>query len=290
MLSGTDISSYQSSIPKGDFTILKATEGLTVNDSHFAAWWKKLEGKLRGAYHFAHTGNDPVAEADHFLRVVRAGGLKPGDILVLDHEARGASAAHDAAWAQTWCEHVHASVGYKPVVYTFLSFAQEGRCAGLGNYPLWMADPSRTPGNPRVPAPWSAWVLHQHSEAGGIDRDVFNGSAADWRLLGTPQEDNVALSADDIKKIWTTDGIVTAPDGNPKNPQWTPASHLTDLGKQTRAILAALGKVDGVDEDAIVRGVLTGLAPATIAAAVVAAMPADEAKKVVDELTARLAA
>lgn len=45
-----------------------------------------------------------------------------------------------------------------------------------------------------------------------------------------------------------------------------------------------------VDEQAVVAGVLAGLNAGQIAAAVVAAMPADEAKKVVDELSARLAA
>lgn len=202
MLHGTDISAYQSSIPAGDFCILKATEGLGYNDSPFASRWKTLgdRGTLRGAYHFAHTGNDPVAEADHFLRVVRAAGLKPGDILVLDHETPGSSPAHDAAWARAWCQHVTAQVGYKPVVYTFLSFAWEGRCEGLGGYPLWIADPSRAPGSPRVPAPWTSWVMHQYSENGGIDHDVFTGDRAAWLKLGglkaTPTPD--PLMEDDM--------------------------------------------------------------------------------------------
>lgn len=185
MLRGTDISSYQSSIPKGDFAVLKATEGLTLNDKRFSSWWKSLEGKLRGAYHFAHPGNDPVAEADHFLRVVRAAGLHSGDVLVLDHEVSdGTSPVHCSSWAQAWCARVQAAVGYSPVVYTFLSFAREGRCAGLGSRPLWIADPSSAAGHPRVPAPWHTWVMHQYSEVGGIDHDIFNGNAADWRKLG----------------------------------------------------------------------------------------------------------
>jgi hypothetical protein len=53
------------------------------------------------------------------------------------------------------------------------------------------------------------------------------------------EEDDVALDAADVKKIWTTDGIIAAPDGSKTNPQWTPASHLTDIGKQVRALAAA---------------------------------------------------
>ncbi|MCO6011565.1 glycoside hydrolase family 25 protein [Actinoallomurus purpureus] len=188
MLSGVDISSYQSAIPAGQgFVVLKATEGITINDSRFAAWWKSLDGKLRGAYHFAHPSNDPVIEADHFLSVV-AGRLLPGDVLVLDHETRGPSPPHDASWARLWLQRVEAKTGIRPIVYTFLSFAQEGRCAGLGGYPLWIADPSRPAGRPRVPGPWKTWALHQYSETGGIDRDVFNGDAAAWRALGQPQQ------------------------------------------------------------------------------------------------------
>lgn len=57
------------------------------------------------------------------------------------------------------------------------------------------------------------------------------------------EEDDVAIDAADIKKIWTTDGMVAAPDGSKTNPFWTPASHLTDLGKQVRTLEA---KVDGL--------------------------------------------
>lgn len=185
LLRGSDISHYQSSIPSGDFCILKATEGLDYVDPSFAGWWKTLgqRGTLRGAYHFAHPDNSPTAEADHFLKVVRPV-LRPGDWVVLDHEKPGSSPAHDAAWARAWCAHVEAAVGYSPVVYSFLSFAREGRCAGLGDRPLWIADPSAPVGHPRVPAPWHSWVMHQYSETGGIDHDVFQGTADDWRKLG----------------------------------------------------------------------------------------------------------
>ena len=220
MLSGCDISAYQTSIPAGkDFEILKATEGLTYDDAPFRARWATLAetGTLRGAYHFARTGNDPVAEADHFLRVVQAAGLRPGDLLVLDHETRGSSPSHDAAWALRWCVLVESVTKVRPLVYTYLSFAQEGRCAGLGRYPLWIADPSRPAGDPRVPTPWSSWVLHQYSETGGIDHDVFNGGRADWLALGglkpapqPPTEDDVLFG-----QVATGHGEVT-PIGWPK--------------------------------------------------------------------------
>jgi lysozyme len=197
-LRGVDISSYQSAIPTGaDFVVLKATEGLKFNDSRFVGWWNTLRGKPRGAYHFGHPSNSAVQEADHFLSVV-SGRLMPGDVIVLDHEVNdGKSAAHCAQWAKDWCARVKQKTGITPVIYTYLAFAWAGNCDGLGGYPLWIADPSSAAGHPRVPSPWKSWVLHQYTSAGGIDRDVFNGNATDWRALGgshtQQQEEDMAV-------------------------------------------------------------------------------------------------
>ena len=185
MLTGCDISAYQNAIPGGqDFVILKATEGTSYVDRKFSDWWAELAGKLRGAYHFGHPGNDAVAEADHFVTEVGYR-LTPGDLVVLDFETNdGLGAAHCAAWAATWLARVRTRIGLDPVVYTFLSFAWDGNCAGLGGYALWIADPSSPAGKPRVPAPWKNWALHQYSTSGGLDHDVFNGTASQWRRLG----------------------------------------------------------------------------------------------------------
>ncbi len=210
MLKGVDISHFQSSIPSGgDFVILKATEGMGNVDGTFASRWKTLgeRGMLRGAYDFGHPAGDPVAEADHFLSVVRSAGLRSGDVLVLDHEVSdGTTAAHCAAWARAWCAHVQSEVGWKPVVYTFLSFAAEGRCAGLGGYPLWIADPSRPAGQPRVPDPWKTWTLHQYSEVGGVDHDVLNGTRTDWLALGGQPTQPVTQEEDEDMSQQLADG------------------------------------------------------------------------------------
>ncbi|MFI5833222.1 hypothetical protein ACIA5A_06045 [Micromonospora sp. NPDC051300] len=54
-------------------------------------------------------------------------------------------------------------------------------------------------------------------------------------------------------------------------------------------LLNAAGR-DGTDEQAIIAGVLAGLDPATIAQRIAEHLPADQAKQVADELSARLAA
>lgn len=213
MLHGVDISAWRSGIPDDqDFVVCKATEGTDYNDSHFSGWWKALgaRGTLRGAYHFGHPKNDATKEADHFLSMT-ADRLSDGDVLVLDFEAHDdTSPSHCATWARTWLYHVEQRTGVRPVVYTFISFANDERCAGLGDYPLWIADPSARAGHPRLPSrgPWSSWVMHQYSEAGGIDHDVFNGSTADWRRLGKGNDvdltDKVTVNGW-ILKAWPKD-------------------------------------------------------------------------------------
>ena len=197
MLNGTDISAYQAAtVPAGDFVIIKATQGTGYINSKLAAQWLDAtrKGLLRGAYHFPEYGNDPLADAKHFCDTI-APFLEPGDIVVLDHEAASPpSPAHAAAWGRTWLGDVQQRLHRRPWVYANLSFAAGGYCAGMGAYPYWCADPSSPAGKPRVRGPFKTWVAHQYAETGGIDRDVFNGSAADWRALGQPQqqEDDMA--------------------------------------------------------------------------------------------------
>jgi lysozyme len=73
---GQDVSGYEPnydwSVSSAKFGIVKATEGLRLRDPSFVRQWQELAGKgiVRGAYHYGHPGNDPIAEADHFLSVV----------------------------------------------------------------------------------------------------------------------------------------------------------------------------------------------------------------------------
>jgi lysozyme len=158
------------------FVFFKATEGRGFRDPLFPAAWAVIGdlGLVRGSYHFAHPMTDAAAQADAFLSYVRGAGLLDTDLLALDLEVNdNRPAPMVAAWAQEWCSRVHAESGRKPVVYTFLDFARQGNCAGLGSYPLWIADPSSTPGRPRVPAPWKTWSVHQYGQQ-GLDLDVAN--------------------------------------------------------------------------------------------------------------------
>ena len=205
MLYGIDVSNWQGSVNWAKhasdgikFAFAKATEGTGFSDGQFARNWRGMKSHdiVRGAYHFGHPKNGAKAEADHFLKVVRAQGLHDGDLLALDLEVSdGTSASHVASYARAWCDHVRQATGTKPVVYTFLSFARGGYCAGLGGYPLWIAAPSYKAGHPPMPlGPWHEWKFHQYSD-NPIDKNVFNGTSKDQvRALGVGgEEDEVPI-------------------------------------------------------------------------------------------------
>ncbi len=201
---GIDVSSFQGAFDwaakKGviSFGFAKATEGTTITDPEFARNWAQIKamGFVRGAYHFGHPKDGAAANAQAFLAAVRAQGLERGDLLALDLETTdGLGPAQVATFAQNWCAEVGAATGRQPIVYTFISFAEEGNCAGLGGYPLWIADPSSPAGHPTVPRPWTTWAFHQYATT-LVDQDVFNGDTAALKKFANParapqQEDEV---------------------------------------------------------------------------------------------------
>ena len=81
-------------------------------------------------------------------------GLADGDGVALDLEVTdGLSAAVVASWAHDVLRLLERQLRRVPLLYTFLSFADEGNCAGLGGYPLWIADPSSPAAGPASPHP-----------------------------------------------------------------------------------------------------------------------------------------
>ncbi|MFG1752044.1 glycoside hydrolase family 25 protein [Streptosporangium sandarakinum] len=186
---GLDISSYEPTYDwnasSAQFGIVKATEGTGFRDGSFARHWSELgkKGIVRGAYHFGHPGNDPIAEADHFLSVVNAQPAKHGDLLVLDLEATdGRSVEEVNAWAKTWLSYVKDKTGVTPMFYSGLNFAETyGR--GLEQYPLWVAAYSMDKGAITPPADWKTWTIHQYTES-PIDQNVSALSPDQLRALG----------------------------------------------------------------------------------------------------------
>lgn len=216
---GEDRSSYQPIKPwtENEFGFTKATEGLTWTDPTFKANWAALrsEGKFCGAYHYLHTNLNPEAQAEHFLAFVQNnGGLRPGDMLVVNSELAGwggdvapsgesqngmAAPADPLSGTPVGAGLVGAGLAgdstlafltklgellgndkdrHPLLVYSSLSVA-----ALLGNcttYDLWIAYPAYAA--PPSVKPWPNWRFWQWGWGGGQgggDRDAYNGTVAD---------------------------------------------------------------------------------------------------------------
>jgi len=207
MITGIDVSKFQGVIDWNkvvsakivNFAFCKATESMTVIDSQFHNNWAGIKnvGLVRGAYHFAHTGNDPIIEADNFANSL--GQLDPTDMLVLDIETSDLTGLAFTNWVLAWLERVESKSGKLPIIYTGGPFfnAHDGTpdpqtMAKLSKYPLWLAAYVVNPNN-YIPDEWKAlgwkfWqrsgdvaapgdtVLHLPGVGGPVDKDVFNGT------------------------------------------------------------------------------------------------------------------
>ncbi|MFI9842327.1 glycoside hydrolase family 25 protein [Nonomuraea sp. NPDC051941] len=191
LIYGLDISNYEPlydwNASPAKFGIIKATEGTSFRDASFARHWRELgkKGIVRGAYHYGHPRNNPIAEAEHFLSVVNSQPAKAGDLLVLDLEtANGRSVAEVNAWAKTWLSYVKDKTGITPMFYSGWNFANKyGK--GLSEYPLWVAHYSKAKGAITPPADWKSWAIHQYSES-PVDQNVSALTADQLRGLGRP--------------------------------------------------------------------------------------------------------
>lgn len=319
MIYGVDVASYQGN-PSWSrvyeagirFAFSKVTESTDyVNPtwSHNKAGMLGLGEKfLPGAYHFLHGGNG-AAQARFFLS-------KAGDVsrfaVALDVEASGADAATSRAWVKEFKRLTdgHPVIGYFPRWF----WEAQGRPDLSFFDTIWQSHYVTGAGSPsalfaKVPSSW--WVtfgnepisiLQFSSSAtvagisGHCDINAYGGTLDELRALALG-EDDMPLSNDDLEKIrkvvWESDKAAVPPGVTPgDNPSWQYVNLMRETygrALETKAMVAALARqVPDVDEGAIVRGVLAGLSPAAIAAAVVGALPTDLAHQVVDELQARL--
>ena len=159
--------------------ILKATEGTSYRDPTFPAGWAALGARhaIRGAYCFGHPDQDPVAQADYFLSYVTPHGLEPSDILVLDLEVGNGNMD---AFAWNFLVHVQAETNIRPMFYSYGPFIRAHLTdRRLAAFPLWLA--AYQPSPPAAPAPWTSYVLWQHTDsaqipgvAGNCDESIGN--------------------------------------------------------------------------------------------------------------------
>ncbi|MHB1433664.1 MAG: glycoside hydrolase family 25 protein, partial [Streptosporangiaceae bacterium] len=175
LLDGVDVSSFQgppstwrSEAGAIAWAGVKLTElqpgGVTyVNPDAKADWDYLASHKLgRIAYLFGHPSVGALATVEFFTSQLRPLGLSDPDAVMLDLEVTdGLPPASVDAWARDVLAELEHRLHRKPLLYTYLSFAQAGNTASVGGYPLWISDPSSPKGHPQVPAPWTHWTIHQ---------------------------------------------------------------------------------------------------------------------------------
>lgn len=187
---GIDVSNYAgdfdwASTSGLSFGICRASQGLggsgTNSPDPYLAWnWPRIKAKglVRGAYHFLDPGQSGADQASYFVDTVSKVGLETTDMLWLDNETGGASAADVAACARDFMARLVSLRPHNPHgVYSFYDFITSGNCAGLESYPLWLAVYQSA--TPSAPSPWNSWQFWQSGGASDHDDDVFNGTTAE---------------------------------------------------------------------------------------------------------------
>ncbi|MBM9510001.1 glycoside hydrolase family 25 protein [Actinacidiphila acididurans] len=246
---GQDWASYQDWSPSTAglaFVLIKATEGGGyVNPRYTSQLAAARAGNVvPGHYHFARPGG-MQAQADFFLRKIS---LKPGDVLALDWEDTGVSSADKDAWIK----YVQAKApAHQVLLYCNRDFWLNRDHSSFAGDGLWIADPDAPAGHPRIQ---HAWVLHQYSEAGGIDRDYSPLSAADFAAWTHAKENDMAITDADVQKLTAAlvpavrDAILNYLEDDPTtsdNSTKRLAAILWDMGKNAAQANSWAQKVSG---------------------------------------------
>ena len=189
---GIDVSRYQEEIDWDSlrtsdlqgvpvsFVFIKATEGKDIVDRYFKYnfYKSRMNGIVRGAYHFYSTLSSAKEQAHFFCRTVQ---LEEGDLPpVLDVETIG-NLTKDQLQSEliTWLNIVEDYYKIKPIIYSSHSFYKDKlNNPVFDSYPLWIAhyyiDSLRYNGD------WRFWQHTDYGKVGGIDGfvdvNLFNGT------------------------------------------------------------------------------------------------------------------
>ncbi len=193
---GIDISHYQgdelihdgSYLKKVDFIICKGTEGIEYIDPMFHENWEKIKTleKIRGAYHFYLSKEDPIKQAHLFYKTLSDYSSK--DLpLICDFEEAGIDSDQlkrvITKDLRMFLQKIEELSGVRPILYTDNNVANGFLTDPyFANYPLWIADYDNRD-QPVLPKAWkdNGWIFWQKTDDYSIDNlendlDVFNGT------------------------------------------------------------------------------------------------------------------
>jgi lysozyme len=181
----TPVTSWQEVKATGiGFVIMKASDGSIGVDPSFKSNWAACDQwKIkRGAYHFFHPDQDPIAQAKHFLGLVLP--ISIADFpLILDFENHGGvNPNQQIVSALSFLNQVEVATNQTPIIYCSPGFINDiGNPPAFSRFPLWVANYEVTA--PSVPKPWSNWKMWQKASngkcpgiTGDVDLNIFNGN------------------------------------------------------------------------------------------------------------------
>lgn len=230
---GIDVSHWQGEIDWQavredgiEFVMMKATEGVSLVDRRLI---DNVEGARRagiplGFYHFAHLSNDPVREAEHFIRTTAP--LRADLWHVLDVEGgsldgQAMSRAQVSRWSRSWLERVQEAAGRRPMLYTGAAFAATYFEMDLSAYPLWIAHYGVD--TPRSNAVWPRWTMLQYTDRGNVagipgavDRNELDGAVDRYLARKTPEE----VRATKVNSVSAEPGTESSPAALTRDWQW----------------------------------------------------------------------
>jgi len=183
---GIDVSHFQQEIDwikvkeSGvTFVYVKATGGIDYLDSMFAYNWQNLEKEkmIRGAYHVYNSDDDPVEQADWFVKNV--GSFKNVLPPVIDAEREGHEHVTPEAYSANLLkclEHLEKLTGRIPIIYSGSNFAKKYLShEDFGKYKLWIAEYEVE--EPVIPNPWKVkgwqfWQNTSQDSVPGVPKEV----------------------------------------------------------------------------------------------------------------------
>ncbi|KAK2596209.1 hypothetical protein QQS21_006357 [Conoideocrella luteorostrata] len=203
---GFDISHYQPNVNYGKayadgarFVIIKATEGLTYKDPSFTTHYNgATKAKLiRGAYHFAHPGQNAASAEANYFAAHGGGWSKDGITLpgMVDLESEkghpqcwGLSQSAMVSWISEFVDTYHKKTTRYPMLYfnpSWWSTCTGNSKAFKDKCPLVLARYASSP--QPIPGGWPFQTIWQNSDKSpwGGDSDIFNGDINELKKLAT---------------------------------------------------------------------------------------------------------
>ncbi|RJE73306.1 hypothetical protein BGP78_03330 [Pseudoalteromonas sp. MSK9-3] len=148
------------------FAYLKATDGITYQDPAFLTYATSIARTtmLVGAYHFFEAEDDPIAQAENFIKHVKSVNMSLTPMVDVE-VTKGQTPQTIASRLQVFLQYINASLGCKPIIYSSRNFWSADIGPAFNSYSFWLAEY-----NPELTLPKDIKnvVMWQYSDKGQI--------------------------------------------------------------------------------------------------------------------------